>query len=158
MHGFQSLRIFAPEVDTGIAAVVDLSPELTEVRATLVPQPRLREQTAAVAALVDAEAEVDVLAIESHLREALRRETAQLLIHVTTHSEVERAGIELLVELLLATTDAAGRKERGHRIRDGLLDVGERLVGGIGTSPCIRGLSAQLVVNGLHKARRRDGV
>ena len=76
VNGLQRLRIFAPEVDAGITAIVYLSPELTKIRTALVPQPCLREQTTAVTVLIDAEAEVYVLTIKRHFGKALCRESA----------------------------------------------------------------------------------
>ena len=124
MDRFQSLWIHTPEIDTGIATIIDLSPELTEVCATLVPYPSLWEEATAIACLVDSDGEINVLAIQRHLREACLRETTQGQIGFTTNAQVERTGIEL-VQLLFATTNATRRKERGHGIGDGFLYIGE---------------------------------
>ena len=110
-------------------------PELLEVGTALVPHPRIGEQTAGVAGTEDADGEVDVLAIERHLRETRLREATELEVGLATDAEVEGAGVEL-VQLLLASTDATSGKERRHGVGDGLLDVGERLVGCIGTAKC----------------------
>ena len=87
------------QVDAGNTAVIDLTEELPEVRAALMPDPRLGEETGLIACLDDAVGEVDVLT-EAHLRE-----TAQLQIDITTDAHVIGTGIEL-VELGLTASDA----------------------------------------------------
>ena len=49
MYELEALWIFLVEIDAGDATVVDLSPELAEVGAALVPYPCFREQTATAA-------------------------------------------------------------------------------------------------------------
>ncbi len=61
MYELETLGIFLVEVDAGDATVIDLSPELAEVGAALVPYPCLREQTATAACLEDTDREIDVL-------------------------------------------------------------------------------------------------
>ena len=124
---FQCAGMALFEVDAGDAAVVDLTEELAEVRATLVPHPRLREEPWLIASLGDAVAEVDVLA-EAHLRK-----TAEFKIDITADAHVKGTGIEL-IELGLAPTDAASGEEGGHGVGDGLLDRREGGVRGIGTA------------------------
>ena len=70
------------EVDAGDAAVVDLTEELAEVRATLVPHPGLRDEGRLVASLHDTVAEVNIFA-EAHLCKA-----SQLLIDFATDTHV----------------------------------------------------------------------
>ena len=62
MYQLQTFGIFLIEVDAGNAAVVDLSPELAEIGAALMPYPCLWEQTALVASLENADGEVYVFA------------------------------------------------------------------------------------------------
>ena len=128
MDELQGARMALLEVDAGNAAVVNLTEELTEVGTTLVPHPRLRDEGRLIACLDDAIGEVDILA-KAHLGEA-----SQLLIDLTTDAHVIGAGEELVELLALAATNATRGKERGHRIRDGLLDRGERRMRGIGTT------------------------
>ena len=84
MHELEALWIFLVEVDAGDATVVDLSPELAEVGATLMPHPRLGKQATLAVGLEYTDGEVDVLA-EAHLRES-----AQLHVSVASHAHVER--------------------------------------------------------------------
>ena len=73
MHELETLGIFLIKVDAGDATVIDLSPELAEVGAALVPYPCLREQTATAACLEDADREIDVLT-ETHVGKAIQLE------------------------------------------------------------------------------------
>ena len=61
MHELEALWIFLVEIDAGDATVVNLSPELAEVGAALMPYPCFREQTATAACLEDTDREIYVL-------------------------------------------------------------------------------------------------
>ena len=54
MDKFQRLRVLLIEVDSGDTRIVNLLPELAEVRTTLVPNPCLWEQSATLSSLKDA--------------------------------------------------------------------------------------------------------
>ena len=73
MHELEALGIFLVEIDTGDATVVDLSPELAEVGAALMPYPCFREQTATAACLEDTDREINVLT-ETHIGKAIQPE------------------------------------------------------------------------------------
>ncbi len=73
VHQLQTLWIFLVEIDAGDATVVDLSPELAEVGAALVPYPCFRKQPATAACLEDADREINVLT-ETHLGKAIQPE------------------------------------------------------------------------------------
>ena len=83
MHEFETLWIFLVEIDAGDATVVDLSPELAEVGAALMPYPCFREQTATAACLENADREIDVLT-ETHVGKAI-----QLEINIPADAHVE---------------------------------------------------------------------
>ena len=125
MDEFQGAGMTLRQVDTGDATIVDLTEELTEVRAPLVPYPCLWEESGFVACLHDAVGEVDILA-KAHLGK-----TAQLVIDITTDAHIEGTGVEL-VEFCLSASDATCGEERGHGVGYGLLNRGK---GGMG---CIR--------------------
>lgn len=127
MNEFQCAGMAFLQIDTGNTAVVNLSEELAEVSAPLMPYPCIREEARLIACLDNAIGEVDVLA-EAHLRK-----TTQLQIDVAADAHVERAGVEL-VELCLAATDASGGEEGGHRVADGFLHGSERRMRRIGTA------------------------
>ena len=131
MHQLQAARMPLHQVDAGNTAVVNLLEKLLEVRATLVPNPCLGEETAVGSALVDADAQVDVLS------EAHGGETAQLSVEATADAHVERARIELPVHLLPAAADAACGQERGHAVADGLLHRCEALMSTVRSAPGI---------------------
>ena len=129
MDEFQGARMAFGQVDAGDAAVVDLTEELPEVRAALVPHPGIGEESGLVACLYDAVGEVDVLT-KAHFRE-----TAQLEVDIATDAHVEGTGIEL-VKFGLAPSDAARGEEGGHGVGDGLLD---RRKGGVGSVGAAKG-------------------
>ena len=83
MHELEALWIFLVEVDAGDATVVDLSPELAEVGAALMPYPCFREQTATAACLEDTDREINVLT-ETHVRKAIQPE-----INISADAHVE---------------------------------------------------------------------
>ena len=83
MHELEALWIFLVEVDAGDATVVDLSPELAEVGAALMPYPCFREQTATVACLEDTDREINVLT-ETHIGKAIQPE-----INISADAHVE---------------------------------------------------------------------
>lgn len=145
MYEFQRFRVFLVKVHACYATVIDLPPEFPEVSAPLVPYPCFGEQSAAFPCFENADGEVDVLA-ETHLRES-----SQFHIYVAPDSHIEGAWVEL-VELLLATPDASGGEERRHGIGDGLLCVGERIVGTVRSAESIGRFAVELVADGLQIA------
>ena len=142
MHQFQAFRILHIEIDAGDAAVVDLPPELAEVGAALVIDPCLGEEAACIVGLEDANGEIDVLA-EAHLGESL-----EPLIHLFLDAHVEGSGVEL-IHFFLPPTDSAGGEEACHGVGDGLLNVGERLVGAVGSAKGVAVGRRQFLVHGL---------
>ena len=68
MDNLQRLRILLVEIDASDTRIVNLSPELAEVGAPLVPYPCFREETTAFPCLEDTYGEVDILA-KAHLGE-----------------------------------------------------------------------------------------
>lgn len=103
------------------------------------------EQAAAASGLEYAYAEVYILA-EAHAGEA-----AEAGVDIAADAHVERAGIEF-VELFPSAAYAAGGEEARHGVGDGLLGVGERWVGAVGTAEGVGRLAFQFVVNGLQIA------
>ena len=103
------------EVDAGDAAVIDLTEELAEIGAALVPYPSIGDELGIITGFHYTVGEIDVLA-EAHLRK-----TAQLLIDIAADAHVEGAGIKL-IELLLSTANAAGGKKGSHGVGNGFLD------------------------------------
>jgi hypothetical protein len=89
------------KVDAGNAAVIDLSEELAEVRAALVPHPGLWDEHWPIACLHYTIGEVDVLA-KSHLGES-----PELLVYIPTNAHVEGAWIELIQFFLSSSISGA---------------------------------------------------
>ena len=86
-------------------------------------------------------------------------ESVQFEIHIPSYAHVEGAWIELVHgSLLLATSNASCREERGHAVRDCFLDVGERFVCCIGTSESIARILCQLFLDGSQIPFRQDAV
>ena len=109
------------------------------------PHPCLWKQPAAAACLEDAYGKVDILA-ETHLRES-----SETQIDIAADTHVERAWIEF-VEFLLSSAYSAGGEEARHRVADGFLCLGERLVCPVGTAESVGRLSQQFVVHSLQIA------
>ena len=111
MDRFQSLRVHTPQVDAGIATVINLPPETPEIGTAFVPQPGLGKEAATESLLIDTDGKVNILAIQRHFRETRLRETAQLSVCLAANTQIKGARIEL-VQLFLATANAACGKKR----------------------------------------------
>ena len=115
MHQLHGARMAFFQIDACNAAVIDLTEKFTEVGATLVPYPCLRDEGCLITCFNNAIGEVDILT-EAHLREA-----TQFLIHLATDTHIIGAREELVKFLAFTSTNAACGKERRHTIGDGFL-------------------------------------
>ena len=83
MHELEALWIFLVEVDAGNTAIIDLTPEFTEIGAALVPYPCFWEEAATAACFEYTDRKIYILS-ETHGRKAIQSE---INILADTHIE-----------------------------------------------------------------------
>ena len=151
MHQFQTRRILLVEIDAGYAAVVHLTEELTQVRATLVPYPCLRKETAGSSALYDTDTQIDILS-KPHLGKS-----AKPAIETCQYSHIEGSGIEA-VQFLASPTYSTCGEETGHAVADGLLYGCKGGMRTVWSAKSIALILAQLPLHSLQILRRQHAI